>query len=102
MNQFQDVEQMVSSINLLCEYEALTEKAQNKDRDLINHLREQGYCTARGIDWRSCIIKYLTKCLNIRTDKLKDTCQTAKGIKELTQHFGPGIFVLLLAKAMNE
>lgn len=101
IRQYRSIKQMTFYVELLREYQALTERAKNADKDLIEHLEREGYVTTRGRGYRTCIVNYLAKCLGLGISKFKDICQTAKGIKELMEYTGPGILAILPVNAMN-
>lgn len=62
---------------------------------LRKFLADQGFCQSRGVDIRTCILRYLCRELNMTPTQLNNTLQAQLGIYSLVQEFGMGILVLL-------
>lgn len=64
----------------------------NEFRDF---LANEGFYQSRGVDIRTCILRYLCRELNMSTGQLNNTLQAQLGIYYFVQEFGPGVLVLL-------
>ncbi len=93
--------QIGSSLRLLERYNRLRDLAAAKDTDLIGFLRGRGYSTRRGVNWQSCIVKYLADSLEIPNSTLQNRCQAAQGVAALKDQFGNGIIPVLPIGTMN-
>lgn len=66
-----------------------------KSKQLRSFLAEQGFTQSRGVDIRTCILRYLSHELDIPLGRLNNTLQAQLGIYYIVQVFGPGVLVLL-------
>jgi hypothetical protein len=62
---------------------------------LRSFLAEQGFTQSRGVDIRTCILRYLSHELRTPLGRLNNVLQAQLGIYHIVQQFGPGVLVLL-------
>jgi hypothetical protein len=84
------------SFELYNSFFQLREKAAGPSgQQLQEFLKVQGFSRSVGVDIRTCILKYLSRELDITTSQLNNALQAQQGIFQLAQQFGKGILVLL-------
>jgi hypothetical protein len=63
--------------------------------ELRDFLAGQGFHQSRGVDVRTCILRYLCRELGMSAGQLNNALQAQLGIYHFVKEFGPGILVLL-------
>ena len=88
--------QTIRAYELYASFVTLREAASSSSgTQLRQFLANKGFIQSRGVDIRTCILRYLCQELNMTSTQLNNTLQAQLGIYSLVQEFGPGILVLL-------
>ena len=88
--------QSIRSYQLYLAFARLRKTASSPDGDeLRTFLASEGFPQSRGVDIRSCILRYLSRELKTPLGRLNNVLQAQLGIYQVVQEFGLGILVLL-------
>lgn len=87
----------VASIKMWYRWDALRQLAIQKDPALIQFLNDHGYFTSKGKDYRTLVNDYLIAALE--KPSLVSDCQTAYGLVQMADLFGPAVTLLLPGNA---
>jgi hypothetical protein len=88
--------QTIRSYDLYSSWQALRDIASGDEcSKLRQFLVSQGFEQSVGVDIRSCILRYLSRELDVSRNSLNNHLQNQSGIYYLVQEFGKGILVLL-------
>lgn len=94
---YKDFLKHVASIKMWYKWDALRQLAIQKDPAIIQFLNEQGYFTSPGKDYRTLVNDYLITALDKPT--LASDCQSAHGLVQMVECFGPAVTLLLPGNA---
>jgi hypothetical protein len=88
--------QSIHSYQLYVAFARLRTIAAGPDgHQLRDFLAQQGFCQSRGVDIRTCILRYLCRELQMPANRLNNALQAQLGIYYFVKEFGPGVLVLL-------
>jgi hypothetical protein len=88
--------QTIRAYELYVSFMSLRETAASESGSQFRQfLAEKGFSQSRGVDIRTCILRYLCQELNMTHTQLNNILQAQLGIYSLVQAFGVGILVLL-------
>jgi hypothetical protein len=86
----------IRSYQLYLAFARLRAIAAGEDGDQLRaFLAAQGFTQSRGVDVRTCILRYLGRELEMPLGRLHNTLQAQLGVYHVVQEFGPGVLVLL-------
>lgn len=84
-----------SNLTLLEKYLDLITKIDERDPSLISKIQASGFHTGRGVDWRTCTLRFLASSLGWSPNPLRVRCTQTQGVALIVQHFGVGITTVL-------
>jgi len=100
--EFTAVERFQRHVDLLKEYRGLQAAVKQKDKAILQCLKEAGFEPKRGVRWPSLVTSFVAKQLDLTTVQLQNACQAALGVHKLATRFGPGILCVLPTNAMTK